>query len=175
MEAFMSTNVWLGALLIFAVRVINIALSTMRVFMVVRGRKGLAWILGFLESALYVLVFSYVLQDITNFINLIAYAGGFATGNVVGMWVEDRMAVGHINVRVISPSRGAAISERLRDEGFAVTEVSGRGKDGMVTLLNVSVMRRDLKRVQDIVSEVDKNAFISAEELRPLQRGFWGR
>jgi uncharacterized protein YebE (UPF0316 family) len=175
MEAFMSANVWLGALLIFFARLINLSVDTMRVFMVVRGRKGTAWILGFIQTVIYVLVFSFIIQDITNIINLVAYAGGFATGNVVGMWIEGRMAVGHLHLRVISPSRGAAISERLREEGFAVTEISGRGKDGMVTLLNVSVMRRDAERVQDIICEVDENAFISAEELRPIQRGFWGR
>jgi uncharacterized protein YebE (UPF0316 family) len=175
MEAFMSAHVWLGALLIFFGRVINMSLDTVRVFMSVRGRKGLAWILGFFQTVIYVLLFAFIIQDITNLINLIAYAGGFATGNVVGMWIEDRMAVGHVHIRVISPSRGAAISERLRNEGFAVTEISGRGKDGMVTLLNVSVLRKNAQQVEDIICEVDENAFISSEELRPIQRGFWGK
>ena len=175
MEAFMSAHVWLGALLIFLGRVINMSLDTVRVFMSVRGRKGLAWILGFFQTVIYVLLFAFIIQDITNLINMIAYAGGFATGNVVGMWIEGRMAVGHLHVRVISPSRGAAISERLRDEGFAVTEISGRGKDGMVTLLNVSVLRKNAQQVENIICEVDENAFISAEELRPIQRGFWGK
>lgn len=175
MEWLFTTSVLLGALVIFLARVINMALDTLRVFMVVRSRRSVAWILGFVQTIIYVLVFTYVIQDLDNMVNLIAYAGGFATGNVVGMWIEGRMAVGHTHIRIVSPARGSALSERLREEGFAVTEISGRGKDGMVSVLLLSVERRNVKHVQKIAHEVDENSFITAEDLRPMQRGFWGK
>lgn len=175
MEQLIGNSVWLGALFIFLARVVNMALDTLRVFMVVRNRRAIAWVMGFAQTLIFVLVFTYVIQDLDNVLNLIAYAGGYATGNVVGMWIEARMAVGHSNIRIMSPSRGSALAERLREEGFAVTELSGRGKDGMVSVLLLSVTRRSINHVQQIAQEVDENAFITAEELRPMQRGFWGR
>jgi uncharacterized protein YebE (UPF0316 family) len=68
---------------------------------------------------------------------------------------------------------GSAIAERIREEGFAVTEIPARGKDGMVTLLNLSVLRRYVAQVHQIVNQIDPTAFITAEDVRPVRRGFW--
>jgi uncharacterized protein YebE (UPF0316 family) len=173
-ETLFSANVWVGALLIFVMRVVNMSLDTVRVVMVVRGRRGLAWVLGFIETVIFIYVLSTVIQEVDNFLNIIAYAGGFATGNVVGMWMEDKMALGHTHLRIISQTSGLAIAEKLREAGYAVTEVSGRGRDGTVTLLNVSVLRKNKEKVSEIVEQVDECAFITAEELYPMRRGFWG-
>jgi uncharacterized protein YebE (UPF0316 family) len=150
------------------------ALDTVRALVVLRGRKGLTWILGVLQTVIYVYVLTTVIQDLTNVVNLAAYATGFATGNVVGMWIEERIALGHIQIQIVSPNLGTAIAERLREEGFAVTEFSGRGKDGAVTMISASVLRKNAKRAHQIVSEVDGEAFITAENLQPVRRGFWG-
>jgi uncharacterized protein YebE (UPF0316 family) len=90
------------------------------------------------------------------------------------MWVEDRLAIGHINLRIVSPKRGSALVDRLRKAGFGVTEIPARGKDGTVSLLNLSVRRKEVDEVQELVESVDKTAFITSEEMRPLRRGFWG-
>jgi uncharacterized protein YebE (UPF0316 family) len=173
-EVLLSSSAWFGALLIFVMRVVNMSLDTIRVMMVVRGRKGMAWVLGFIETVIYIFVLTTVIQDFDNILNIIAYAGGFATGNVVGMWIEDRLAIGHTHLRIISSTAGLAIAERLREEGYAVTEITGRGRDGVVTLLNASVLRKNKDKVCEIVQKVDEDAFITAEELRPIQRGYWG-
>ncbi len=159
--------------LIFLLRVGDMSLDTLRVLFVIRARKGFAWALGFAQSAIWVLAISNVLAHLDNPLNLLGYAAGFATGNVVGMWIEERLALGHVDVRVISSRRGAAVAEALRSAGFAVTEFSGRGKDGTVTILNCSVRRREVGRVEKHVAGVDPEAFVTVEEVRPLHRGFW--
>ena len=141
--------------------------------MVFRGKNGLVWLLGFITSVIYVAALTTVLQNLDQWINIFAYASGYATGNVVGIWVEGKLAVGHNQIRIISPMRGLAISERLREEGFVVTEFSGRGRDGVVTMVVASVMRKDSNKVRDIVKQVDENAFITAETLSPVRRGTW--
>ena len=93
--------------------------------------------------------------------------------NVIGILIEERLAVGHVQLSIVSPRLGAAISERLRQEGFAITEIPARGKDGMVTLLSCSVLRKKADHVRQIVNEVDESAFITAEDVRPVRRGFW--
>ncbi|NQU31254.1 MAG: DUF2179 domain-containing protein [Anaerolineae bacterium] len=162
-----------GALIIFALRVLNNTLDTLRVLMVMRGRKWTAWILGFFESVIYVLVFTSVLSNLNNPLYIVAYAAGFATGNVVGMWLEERMALGYVRLEIVSPGHGAELAECLRGEGFAVTEVSARGKDGMVSLLNVAVLRKRVSLAEKIIQEVDEDAFITTEEMRAIRRGFW--
>ena len=173
MEIFITPQAWLGAGLIFILRVSDMTLDTLRVLFVMRGQKGMAWILGFFQATIFVLAIGSVLNNLDNPLNIIAYAAGFATGNVVGMLIEGKLAIGHIHLSIISPRRGSAIAEHLREEGYAVTEIPARGKDGMVTMLNCSVRRRKLLLARQIITEIDADAFITAEDVRPVRRGFW--
>jgi uncharacterized protein YebE (UPF0316 family) len=170
---FLSPAAWLGALGIFALRVSDMTCDTLRMLFVVRGRKGIAWILGFVQSVIFVIAITSVLQHLDNPLNVIGYAAGFATGNVVGMWIEERLAIGHVKISIVTQHLGAALSEALRDSGFAVTEIPARGRDGKVSMLSVSVLRRDVAKVEAIVHEKDADAFVISEDVRPLRRGFW--
>lgn len=173
MEIVWSSQAWLGAGLIFLLRVSDMTLDTLRVLVVMRGRKAIAWILGFLQAGIFVLAISSVLEHLDNPINIVGYAAGFATGNVVGMLIEERLAIGHILLSVVSPRRGSSIAEYLREQGYAVTEIPARGKDGMVSLLYCNVLRRNAEQVKKLVNEMDPDAFITSEDVRPVRRGFW--
>ena len=173
MEILLSPQAWLAAGLIFFLRVLDMSLDTLRVLVVMRGRRGTAWVLGFFQALIFVLAISSVLNDLNNPLNILGYAAGFATGNVIGMLIEERLAIGHAQLSIVSPRFGAAIAERMRQEGYAVTEIPARGKDGMVTLLTCSVLRKNVDRVHKLVNQVDETAFITSEDVRPVRRGFW--
>lgn len=173
MEIFFNVNAWLAAGLIFLMRVSDMTLDTLRVLVVMRGKKAVAWVLGFFQSSIFVLAISTVLSNLNNPLNMIGYAAGFATGNVVGMLIEERLAIGYLHLRIISSRRGAAIAEALRAEGYAVTEIPARGKDGTVSLLAISVLRKNTGKIQEMIRTIDDEAFITAEDVRPLRRGFW--
>jgi uncharacterized protein YebE (UPF0316 family) len=163
----------LTSLSIFGLRVMDMALDTIRVLFVMRGRRLLAWILGFLQALIFVVAISSVLANLDNPLNVIGYAAGFATGVVIGMIIEERLAIGHIHYTIISSLRGAMLANTLRQSGFAVTEIPARGKDGTVAVLHCDVTRRDMEKVEKIVLETDLEAFITTEDIRPVWRGFW--
>lgn len=173
MEFLMDPQAWLMALGIFMLRVTDMTCDTIRVLFVVRGRKKTAWVLGFMQSAIFVLAISSVLTHVNNPLTILGYAAGFATGNVVGMLIEERLAVGHIQITIISSHRGAVIAEQLRHAGYAVTEIPARGKDGTVELLHCSVLRKQLDHLETVILENDPEAFITAEDVRPVRRGFF--
>jgi uncharacterized protein YebE (UPF0316 family) len=156
-----SPEAWLFALLIFALRVGDMSLDTLRVLFVVRGKRGVAWILGFFQSMLFVIAITSVLAHLDNPLNILGYAAGFATGNVLGMMIEERIAVGHIQLTIISISRGAAVCDALRIAGFGVTEIPGRGKNGTVSVILTSVFRKDVDRLETIILETDPEAFVT--------------
>jgi uncharacterized protein YebE (UPF0316 family) len=173
MEFLLSPAAWLGALTIFGLRVTDMSMDTLRVLFVMRGRKGIAWVLGFFQSIIYIIAITSVLSQLNNPLNLIGYGAGFATGNVIGMLSEERIAIGHIHLWIISSRLGVALAQVLRDEGFAVTEIPARGKDGMVSVLSVSVLRKDVPHIETLVHEKDADAFVTSEDVRPVRRGFW--
>ncbi len=173
LQLLTSPEAWLAALLIFCLRITDMSLDTLRVLFVVRGRKPIAWALGFFQSAVYVIAITKVLSNLGNPLTILGYAAGFATGNVLGMFVEERLAVGHVQIQVVSRRRGVALAKALRQGGFGVTEIPAKGRDGTVRLLTASVLRRDLAHAKQIVHETDADAFVTSEDVRPVRRGFW--
>ncbi len=159
--------------IIFLLRVCDMSLDTLRVLFVVRSQRSLAWFLGFFQSLVWVVAITTVLSHLDNLWNVVGYAAGFATGNVIGMVIEERLAIGYGHMRIISSGQGPAIAQAIRLSGYAATELSGRGKDGTVAVINCSVRRKDVRRVQQQVKEIDPGAFITVQEVRPLNRGFW--
>jgi uncharacterized protein YebE (UPF0316 family) len=162
-----------SALLIFALRLGDVTLAILRILMVMRGRKALAWVFGFFQALVFVIAIRQVFNDLNNWMNIIGYAMGFATGTVVGVWLEERLALGYGHMRIISSRQGANLVECLRQEGYAVTQIAGRGRDGTVDVLNCSVPRRQVDAVKSLVTQLDPHAFVTVEHVQPLHRGFW--
>jgi uncharacterized protein YebE (UPF0316 family) len=166
-------SAWLNALIIFGLRITDMSIDTLRVLFVVRGQKAVSWLLGFCQSAVFVIAITRVLADLNNPLVVLGYAAGFATGNVIGILAEERLAIGHIQLQIVSRRRGAAVARALRKSGYGVTEISARGRDGTVRLLTASVHRKDAALARQIVHDVDEAAFITSEDVRPVRRGFW--
>ena len=160
-------------LMIFGLRTVDLTLSTLRMLSIVRGRRTSAWILGLVQSILFIAGIAGVLGNLQDPLNLIAYAVGFATGSVLGIMIETWIAPGHSLLRITSARRGRTILEVLHGEGRGATEISGQGKLGMVSLILCSVPRRHIDRVKRTVVETDPEAFITVEHVRQL-RGGWG-
>ena len=172
-ELMVFSNAWVGALVIFGLRVLNMTLDTLRMLFVMRGKKTLSWVVGFFVSLIYVLLLTSILANLNSPLYILAYAAGFATGSVIGMWIEERLAIGFTNIQVISPRRGVVMAQKLRENGFAVTEIPARGKDGMVSMLSLSVRRKQILSVEKIINDCDEDAFVTTEDVQPVRRGYF--
>ena len=173
MDLLLSPEAWLAALGIFLARMINIALDTLRFMFTLRGQKTLSWILGFVESVIFVLVFSSVLSNLENPLNIIGYSAGFATGNVVGMAIEKRLAIGYTHFSIISKNHSTEIADALRKRGYGVTEVPARGRESSFMMLDCYARRKEADDVEELALEVDSDAFITTEEVTPRRSGVW--
>lgn len=162
-----------SGLLIFGLRIVDISFYTLRIIMIARGRKALAFTFALFQSMIFITAIRAVLSNLDKPLMVLGYSAGFATGLVVGMWLETRLAIGYTHLRIISCGRGQEITERLRREGYAVTEVACRGRDGMVDLLNCNVLRKDTAQVTSLVANIDESCFITAENVVSVRRGFW--
>jgi uncharacterized protein YebE (UPF0316 family) len=171
----MTGEVILIAAVIFLLRVFNNTLSTVRLILITRQRRLLATTLAFIESMIFVLVFANIISDLSNWLNMVAYAGGFAVGGYIGMAVEQRFITSFMTVNIITHDSGHEIALALRAQGYGVTEAFGEGREGMVTMLRSVVVQRDVPKTLKIVREVSPAAFIALEELRGVQHGWLRR
>lgn len=140
--------------------------------MTVRGRKLLAGVIGFVEVTIFVVAISHVIRNVDNLWNVLGYAGGFAAGTMVGMTIEERLALGFTIVRIISSDPSSPLGEAIRRAGFGATEIPGRGMNHAVDIFEVVVRRADLPAVLQIVDRVDNKAFVTVEETRRVYRGW---
>lgn len=167
----------LTGLLVFAARVVDVGLGTIRTINIVQGRTKTAFFLGFIEISVWLMVISTVIQHISEEPILgLFYALGFASGNVIGIKMERRLAFGHLILRVIT--RHPELAGAVRAAGYAVTTFDGQGMAGPVTELYIVCRRRDLKTIIAMVLEMDPEAFYLTEQagsvskaVRPFMTG----
>ena len=167
----MEWNVVGMAALIVVARIADVSLGTLRTVSVINGRKHLAWGLGFAEVLIWVLVVSAVIQQISqHWAYPVAYALGFATGNFIGITIEQYFAFGEQVLRIFTRS-GGAMAARLREDGFGVTELDGRGKDGPVQVLFVTVKRRRTPSVIAAARGIDPGCYYTIDDIRAASTG----
>jgi uncharacterized protein YebE (UPF0316 family) len=158
-------NIWLLGIIVFFARVVDVSVGTLRTISIVQGRTKLAFFLAFIETTVWLLVLSAVLPQVMHTPILgVFYAFGFATGNVVGINAEKRLAMGYTNFRVITTKFAREITSSLREKGFAVTTFEGEGKDGKVTEIYVASERKNLPTLVKLVKEIEPDAFYIAEQ-----------
>jgi uncharacterized protein YebE (UPF0316 family) len=160
-------------LLIFLARICDVSIGTMRVIFVTKGKRNIAPLLGFFEVLIWITVVSRVMQNLDNYINYIAYAAGFATGNFIGMLIEERLAVGIQLIRVITHEQGPELVKLLNSNDFGATMVEAHGAREKVSLIYTIVPRNDLKSVLDIIHNFNPKAFYSIEDIRATNEGIF--
>jgi uncharacterized protein YebE (UPF0316 family) len=161
-------------LLIFLARFTDVSLGTLRIMFIARGKKKIAPLLGFFEVLIWLVAISQIMKNLNNVACYIAWAGGFATGNYVGILIEERIAIGLQVVRIITPKPAQALIATLREKGFGVTSLDAHGALGDVNLLFTIIRRRDLKEISTLILEFDPTAFYSVEDIRSASEQFYG-
>ena len=161
-----------NALLIFALRVVGVSLGTVRMMLVMRDRRKLAAFMGFCEATVWIVAVGRVIGDIDTIWNILAYSGGFAAGTLLGAWIEGRLALGHVCVRVVSMKLGDEIAERVRQSGHGATELKAEGLSGPVCLVDIVAPRRCVAEIVGLINSVDEGAFVTIEEAREVARGY---
>ncbi|UCC49597.1 MAG: DUF2179 domain-containing protein [Gemmatimonadota bacterium] len=162
----------IGPVLIFLLRICDVSIATLRLLNAVRGRKLPAAALGFVEILIWIVVVGTVVRNLNSPLLVISYAAGFAAGTYVGMTIEEKLALGLAEVRVISRAGGVEIAEALRNMGFGATEILGQGREGRVEIVTTIVPRRALPEIYREIEHWDAQAFVSVDEPRSIQRGW---
>lgn len=154
--------------LIFFARICDVTLGTLRIVFVSKGDKTVAPILGFLEVLIWLVAITQVMENLSNVASYLAWAGGFAMGNFLGLRVEQKLALGQMVVRVITVEPADKLISMLSGHGYRLTCVDARGTRGKVSLLFMIVKRKKLQHVLDIIRNYNPQAFYSIEDVRSV-------
>jgi len=160
-------------LLIFIARVADVSLGTIRVIFVSRGWKYLAPLVGFFEILIWLVAISHIMSNLSNPVCYIAYAGGFATGNYVGIRIAEKLSLGVVLVRLVTNRDTSPLVERIRAAGYGVTSLEGHGTSGQVKVVFTIVPRREMQSVVNLIKQFNPSAFYSIEEVGAVEKGIF--
>lgn len=163
-------NYLLLPLLIFFARVADVTLGTLRFAFLAKGNKIIAPLLGFLEVFILIIAISQVMNNLNSFASYFAWAGGFAMGNYVGIWIEEKLAFGERVVRVFTTKPAIALLEQLHEMGYPITQMDAAGTRGKVNILFSIIKRKDLQKVLELVEKCHPKAFYTVEEVRMMSK-----
>ena len=163
--------IYVQALFIFFARIADVSMGTLRTILLVKGNKKIAAALGFFEVMIFLMVLGNVVGNIDKPILIIAYCGGFACGNIIGGTIEEKISLGRVSAEVILKENYEEAIEKLRKEGFGVTIFEGMGLESKSYALNITLDRKNIKKVREIIKKVDSHAFITIFDIRSTAGG----
>lgn len=153
-------------ILICLARILDVTLGTLRIMFVAKGMRKLAPILGFFEIIIWLLAITQVMQNLNGITNILAYALGFSLGNYVGMYIENRLAIGMVVVRIITKRDSENLVRKLRFMGHSVTVTDADGNIGPVNVVFSVMKRSEVKDIVPIIKHYNPRAVYSVEDVR---------
>ena len=167
----MDYPILLTGVMVFFARICDVSIGTVRTIITVQGRTAIAFVLAVFEIIIWISVVSAVIHQVKEQpILVVFYAFGYATGNVVGILVERKLAFGVIILKVLTRDAGQEIADYLRQKGQPVTVFTGEGMRGPIKELYIACRRRDLKWILPEVKRLDSRAFYVIEQARDMSK-----
>lgn len=175
MEFLLSLSGPVLYLVIFFAKIVEVTISTIRVVYVNKGEKIIGAVLGFFEVLIWLIVVSTVLNNITEDpIKIVIYCLAFALGNYLGVIIESKIAVGLSSIQVVvNEKNGEPLADILREHGFGVTIIEGKGKnDSKKNLLFIQLKRKRISEAIKIIHEANDKAYITVNDIKSTSGGF---
>jgi uncharacterized protein YebE (UPF0316 family) len=172
---FFNTEIWkwvILPLLIFIARIFDVSIGTMRIIFIAKGRKYIAPVLGFFEVLIWLMAIGQIMKNLSNPINYIAYASGFATGTFAGIFIEGRLAMGMALIRIITKMEASELLNHLRSLGLTVTSLDAEGNRGPVKVLFTVVKRKEINDIVKAINDFNPNAFYTVEDLSQVNQAY---
>lgn len=160
-------------LLIFVSRLADVTMATLRHIFISKGLKTIVPILGFFEVLVWLIAMRQVFNHLDNIACFIAWAAGFSAGTYLGMYLEERLAIGTQIIRIITSEDITAFTTALANHNQGMTIVDGQGAKGPVKLIFTIVKRVNKAEVLELINIYVPNSFYTIEDVKGSERGIY--
>ncbi len=167
------TDTLILPLLVFVAELCVVTLGTIRIIFVARGLKLLAPLLGFGEVLIWLFAIGQIMLHLDSPACFLAFAGGFAAGNYVGLVINEKLAIGNAVIQVITHKDAGELVRRLTLAEFGVTSLEGQGATGPVRVVLTIVKRKEVSQVTSLIREFDPRAFFAIDEVQAVNEGIF--
>jgi len=158
-------------ILIFIARIGDQSIGTLRLIFVSKGFRFLAPFLGFFEVIIWLAAVGQIMQHLDNILCYIAYGAGFATGNYIGIVLDEKLSIGTVLIRIIPTRESDELVKYLSESNYGVTLMDAEGGRGKVKIVMSIINRKDIRHYISIINQYNPNAFYTIEEIKSVNKG----
>lgn len=171
----MLENAYIMVAIILVINIFYVSFFTIRMILTLKGLRYFAALVSMIEVVIYILGLTLVLDNLDAIQNIIAYAVGYGIGVMVGMKIEEKLALGYISVDVVSSNPDIEFTRKLREKGYGVTSWFSYGMDGDRLSMQILTPRKYERRLYEDIKSIDPKAFMMSYEPTQIHGGFWVR
>ena len=169
----MLSNAYVMVTIILVINIVYVSFFTMRMILTMKGRRYAAAFVSMFEVVVYIVGLGLVLENLNEIQNIVAYALGYGIGVIVGMKIEEKLALGYITVNVVSSNPDIEFTRKLRESGYGVTSWFSYGMEGDRLSMQILTPRKYELKLYETIKTLDPKAFIIAYEPKQIHGGFW--
>ena len=173
MFTFLDQYPYLLPVMIFFGRICDVTLGTLRIIFVSKGEKYKAPIIGFFEVFIWIVIISQILSRANDLVAYLSYAAGYASGNYVGILIEQRIAYGIVLCRIYTQRNGMELVHTLNKMNYGATMTRGEGSTQEVNIIETVIDRKQMKTLERALTGFDPNIFYVVEDVRTRQNGIF--
>lgn len=152
--------------LIFVARILDVSTNTIRIIFMLQGKKLISTLLGFFESMIWILAISQIFQNLNSWPTYLAYAAGYASGILVGMLIEEKLAIGRVVIRAITRNPTAELTKYLTEKGHRYSNVEAISEEGEVNVIFTVVKRENLRDTIYAIRRFNPQAYYTIEGVK---------
>ncbi|TND09296.1 MAG: hypothetical protein FD123_1383 [Bacteroidetes bacterium] len=162
-------------LLIFIARMSDVSLATIRNIFISKGFRKIVPFIGFFEVLIWLIAMKQVMTYANNWFAYFAWAAGFSMGTLVGMRIEERLALGTQIIRIIVNNNSDEFIAAMRNAKHGVTTTDAQGAFGPVKMIFTVVQRKNVAEVIALIEKYNPSAFYSIEDVRTAEHGYFAQ
>lgn len=162
-------------LLIFFARIVDQSFGILRIIFATKGLKLPVLAFAFFESFIWLLAVRQILVKVDNLLYFVVFAAGFACGNIFGIYIEEKLSIGFVIIRVVFQKNSDISIKNLKEKGYRLTIIDAIGMEGNVKMIFSTIKRKQVKEFLEILNAENPKAFYTIEDVKEVREGFSGR
>lgn len=154
---------------IFISKIIENALSTLRLIVVAKGKKIFGAILQFIIAFVWVITTGIVVVNIKEDpYKIVFFAFGSLIGSYIGSIVEEKIALGNDLITVISNKYENEIIKELANNDLSVFKINGYINNKKIPILFITNEKKKRKNIIKIIKKIDNNSIIQVQSIKNI-------
>lgn len=163
---------------IFFGRLVDVSLGTLVTIYVVKNKRNLATVIGFIDVFIWFVVVKEALNtNIESIWIALSYSLGYAAGTYVGSGLSQLFNDGSVSMQIITKNLNNNVLKALKNSSYSasIIECKGIHKEDHNYMIYSQINNKKVRDFKKLILSVDKDAFITVTESKESLNGYFGK